>query len=284
MLMKSKEAFISYKKHSLFIKEWSADAPKAHLFVIHGLGEHSGAYGEMAQYLNAQGISCYATDLIGHGKSSGQRGYIPSLQEYISQLDFVVEHLIETFNIEELHVFSHSLGGLLHLKKLQSNDQISDFVGFKNQKTAIFSNPLLGIKVEVPKWKLQIAKNITHVLPRLALHNEIDKPDLSNDPKMLDIYQADPLRHTKISARLFVEIQDAVEELEYQLPSFKLNTLLMLSPSDNVCNAEKAQSFFEKHSNTSIELFPQSGHEIINDLSKLKAFDKITDFILGAKA
>lgn len=272
------ETFISFKKHSVFIKEWPAKDAKAHLLVIHGLGEHSGSYDNMCKALNEYGITCYSTDFIGHGKSSGQRGYTPSLQEFVSQIEFVAEHIVKQFKIEQLHVFSHSMGGLVHLLKLQQSSL------FTNQASAIFSNPLLGINVDVPPWKIQVAKNLAHFLPRLAMFNEIQKSDLSKDPQMLDVYASDPLRHTKISARLFVDMQEQIQSLEYQTPDFDIPTLLLLSPADKVCNSEKTQDFFQELTSLKIELFPQSGHEIVNDLSKQRAFQTISNFILGVQS
>lgn len=273
-----RETFVSFHKHTLYIKEWAAPQPKAYVFIIHGLGEHSGSYENTCKALNAQGISCFSTDLIGHGQSSGQRGYVPSLQEFIRQIDFVIAHIVDHFKIEKLHVLSHSMGGLIHLLKLQSGSV------FKNQVSALFSNPLLGINVEVPQWKLTVAKNMAHFVPRLALFNEIAPQDLSKDPQMLDIYASDPLRHTKISSRLFVDMQEHLKELEYQTLQYELPTLVLLSPADQICNAEKTQEFFSDHDFVKIELFPQSGHEIVNDLSKERAFEAITSFVLGVQS
>ena len=36
---------------------WEAKTPKAVLSLVHGFGEHSGRYADMASYLNARGIS-----------------------------------------------------------------------------------------------------------------------------------------------------------------------------------------------------------------------------------
>ncbi|MCO5114532.1 MAG: lysophospholipase [Bdellovibrionaceae bacterium] len=277
-MSQQRETFVSFNKHSIYIKEWAAPHPKATLFLIHGLGEHSGSYDSACKALNERGITCFAADLIGHGQSSGQRGYTPSLNEFVRLLEHVTDHIVENFQIDKLHVFSHSLGGLIHLTKLQSGS------GFKNQVSAIFSNPLLGINVDIPPWKITVAKNMAHFLPRLAMFNEIDPSDLSKDPQMQDVYTSDPLRHTKISARLFVEMQEQLSDLEYQTPNFNLPTLVLLSPSDKVCNAEKTQDFFTDQEFAQIELFPQSGHEIVNDLSKERAFDTISSFVLGVQS
>ena len=59
----------------LYRQTWRPDdAPRAVLVLIHGLGEHSGRYGHLAQRFTDAGFAVFAMDLRGHGKSSGGRG------------------------------------------------------------------------------------------------------------------------------------------------------------------------------------------------------------------
>ena len=58
---------------------WAAENPKAVMSLVHGFGEHSGRYADMASYLNSKDISVVTLDLRGHGKSDGRRGYCLSL-------------------------------------------------------------------------------------------------------------------------------------------------------------------------------------------------------------
>ena len=58
----------------LFAQSWSPDKDvKAVLFIVHGLGEHSGRYEEFAEYATKQGIAVFAFDHRGHGTITFRR-------------------------------------------------------------------------------------------------------------------------------------------------------------------------------------------------------------------
>src|SRR3989304_4098805 len=63
----------------LHLTRWEPDASsRAVVYLIHGLGDHSGRYTHVAEALSEARISCWALDLRGHGKSDGARGPPPT--------------------------------------------------------------------------------------------------------------------------------------------------------------------------------------------------------------
>ncbi|MCK5208006.1 MAG: alpha/beta fold hydrolase, partial [Cyclobacteriaceae bacterium] len=54
------------------------DLPKAVLFIVHGLGEHSGRYEEMANVFTKNQIAVFSFDHRGHGRSEGKKGHAES--------------------------------------------------------------------------------------------------------------------------------------------------------------------------------------------------------------
>lgn len=52
---------------------WNADAPKAVIHLVHGLGEYATRYERFAQELVAAGYTVYAGDLRGHGQTGMQQ-------------------------------------------------------------------------------------------------------------------------------------------------------------------------------------------------------------------
>lgn len=273
--MKNIECFATFKKYDTFIQSWlTEDTSDDHVLIVHGLGEHSSCYAHMAQYLTDRGVSCHGFDFIGHGQSSGQRGYVPQFELLVEQLLFVYQTLQNQNKNTKLSIFSHSMGGLVTLKSLLDGS-------IKESIDLIFSNPLVHIKVEIPQWKLTLAENIAQILPRFSLGNEINELDITKDQNFLEIYKKDPLRHKKISSKLFIELQENTGLVSSQLRHVLNKTLFLISPNDKVCDADASQKLSQQFVNSHIELFPQSGHEIINDLSKSKAFDDIIDFLKG---
>ena len=178
------------------MQSWLSEKPSTtHLLILHGLGEHSSCYAHMAEYLCEHDISCHSFDFIGHGQSSGQRGYTPNFELFVEQFQFVYGQLTKTHGSSNVVIFCHSMGGLVGLKALLG--QV-----IPETHSMIFSNPLVNIKVEIPPWKRSLAQGLSQFLPRLSLDNEINDHDLTKDPAVIASYSRDPLRHRKISSKL----------------------------------------------------------------------------------
>ena len=57
-------------KYKIFLREWLPNQKsEKNVFIIHGLGEHSGRYEDFAKNLTQKNIGVFCIDLIGHGKS-----------------------------------------------------------------------------------------------------------------------------------------------------------------------------------------------------------------------
>ncbi len=71
--------FIGKGGMEIFFQTWMAEKPKGIVVLSHGLGEHSGRYGNLIERMRGGGVSFYALDHRGHGRSGGNRATsIPS--------------------------------------------------------------------------------------------------------------------------------------------------------------------------------------------------------------
>ncbi|NNE36503.1 MAG: alpha/beta hydrolase, partial [Rhodothermales bacterium] len=60
----------------LYYAEWSVEAPKAVVFLIHGLADHLGRAERLIDRLVSARYAVVGLDLRGHGKSGGARAYV----------------------------------------------------------------------------------------------------------------------------------------------------------------------------------------------------------------
>ena len=59
----------------LYLRSWQPeDEAVAVVCLVHGLGEHSGRYTHLVDFLTKNGYALFALDLRGHGRSGGPRG------------------------------------------------------------------------------------------------------------------------------------------------------------------------------------------------------------------
>ena len=100
---------------------WAAAKPKAVMNLVHGFGEHSGRYADMAANLNAKGISVVTLDLRGHGQSDGARGYCPDYNLLLEDVDALLTKTRETYPDLPQILYGHSMGGGLVLNHQLNN-------------------------------------------------------------------------------------------------------------------------------------------------------------------
>lgn len=243
---------------------------KANLIITHGLGEHSDAYTDFAKKMCADlKVNIITWDLTGHGKSSGQRGYVGDISWMIDDLKKVIKETKKKSK-KPLFLFSHSLGGLLSLSLEQSG-----FLNDQKIKGLVLSNPCTKLNFEPPKWKTVGADFLTKVAPRMTLGNEISPAQLSSDPLYLKEYKADPMRHSRISPRLFLGMLELIKKLK----PFETTTptLCLLSSQDSICDPENTKELLKNRSQ--FVFFEHSLHEVLNDIEKETAYQKIKEFL-----
>ena len=70
----------------LYYQSWFPKDVRHVMVVVHGLGEHSGRYGNIVEYFAPRGYAVFVADHRGHGRSSGIRGHVNSFLHYRDDL------------------------------------------------------------------------------------------------------------------------------------------------------------------------------------------------------
>ena len=268
-------SFYSFDETELFYQVWRPDeASRGFIVLTHGMGEHSECYHQLASDLVQDHWTVYAWDLRGHGRSEGKRGYVGDFKDMVRDLKcFVDQFKTEEDAILNSYLLGHSLGGLVLLSYLLSEDT-SDF------RAAVCSAPALGISVPIPKIKERGAELMADWLPKLTLHNGIVYQDLHKDISRLKEYANDPLRHDKVSSRLFLGMREAMNNVQDKADEIQIPILFQLSGDERIVSTPASEDVFNKigSKNKKIYIYPDSMHEVYNDLDRdevirnLKAF------------
>jgi len=186
---------------SLFAQSWKAVSDAiGTVVIVHGLGEHSGRYAEVAAALGRAGYFVVAFDLRGHGRTGGQRGHVRDYSVLLDDIDLLIAEASR--RIDELPVFlyGHSLGGNLVLNcALGRQPSIAGLV---------VASPLLRLASTPPRWKLMLGRVMSRIGPRFSFRSEIDPEDLSHDSAAIRLRKQDPLVHSRVSARLGTQMLD----------------------------------------------------------------------------
>ena len=268
-------SFFSFDETELFYQVWRPDQDSRGFIVLtHGMGEHSECYHQLASDLVQDQWTVYAWDLRGHGRSEGKRGYVKDFKNMVQDLKcFIDQFKKDEGGANNAFLLGHSLGGLVLLSYLVSEDS-SEF------EAAVCSAPALGISVPIPKIKERGAEIMADWLPKLTLHNGIVYQDLHKDVARLKEYANDPLRHDKVSSRLFLGMRDAMNNVQDKADDIQIPILFQLAGDERIVSTPAAEDVFNKIGSKTkkIYIYPDSMHEVYNDLDRdevirnLKAF------------
>jgi acylglycerol lipase len=203
-----------------------ASAPSSLLVLVHGLKDHGGRYGAVAEALNARGTAVAAFDLRGHARSGGERAWVRRFTEYASDLDAELSVVRERFGPVRTTLFGHSMGGAIAARyALDHPDRLDALV---------LSAPALRPPTNAPPG----AAGIVRFLSAVAPHVRVFRPDIPGFSRLPDVVAAiehDPLVDQRpVPARTAAELLRTMRELHRDAPSLRLPILAFYGTADRV--------------------------------------------------
>lgn len=241
------------------------------ILAVHGFGEHSGRYADLAEQACQRNMLFACFDLRGHGKSGPRRGDVENLHALVLDVLFVVNHSRSILGIQQkkdlfFGLFGHSFGGLLCT---YAASILQD-----NCPPLFLSSPLYRIKQQVPQWKKFAAAALPKLAPLAPVPIDIEPENLSNNADNNASYMADELNLFSISARFGQVFLNSVDDsmIRQAISSLRSDVTIAYAEADKLVDAGKTKSL--------ISIFPKkcllvheikgAGHEIFNELPQFK--------------
>ena len=251
---------------------WAAAKPKAVMNLVHGFGEHSGRYADMAANLNAKDISVVALDLRGHGQSDGARGYCPDYNLLLGDVDALLTKTRETYPDLPQILYGHSMGGGLVL-----NHQLK--AGGSNMVCVIASAPFIKPAETIGGLQRIIVKLLGKLAPKITLGNKIDASKISRLPAEQEAYLSDPLNHGKLGVGLAIGMVEGGEWILDNAVNWNKPLLIVHAREDQLTDFAASQEFAAKIPSATFRPYDNCEHEIHNDCHRADVYKTATDFI-----
>ncbi len=249
----------SWDGTKLYWQQWSPSEGegRARVLLMHGYGEHSSRYSHVAVALVRAGFEVAALDARGHGKSGGKEAHVSAYDEYVLDLEKVLD---EWSGAEPLIVVGHSNGGLISLRyALRRPERVAAFA---------VTSPFLGFKVHVPLWKETAGNVLSKLWPSFGLPSEIPPEKLTHRKDVSDLYKIDPLNRKIATSRWFTEAKSAQEDLLERAGSITHPVLMLVGGADEVADPDASVKVFEEvgSQDKELEVYDALYHEILNEV------------------
>ena len=241
---------------SLFARRWEPEGEKiGGVAIVHGLGDHSGRFTNVAQVFAGAGYLVLAHDQLGHGQSGGLRGHVPSYSWLLDDIGQLVDELCQRVGPGPVFLYGQSLGGNLVMNYvLRRRPRVNGVIA---------SSPLFLPTLQPPIWKRALARLLNCAWPSITFATGINASDLSHDSAVTAAYESDPLVHGRVSARLAIEMLAAGRWATEHARELAIPALIMHGDCDAVtsCDASSRFSVLAGEGCT-IKIWPGLFHEL----------------------
>ncbi|MGI9515819.1 MAG: lysophospholipase [Pirellulaceae bacterium] len=252
-------------------RQWTGPRPHGVMLIVHGIGDHGGRFEHVARHMATCGFDVLIPDMRGHGRSSGQRGYIRSLETLVDDLELSLQQTSRIAPGHPLFVYGQSFGGLLSMYYAMQRKPVIAGV------TA--TSPPLRIAMRQPGWKVGLGNTLGKLLPRMSVNSGIDIEKLSDDPQVAGRLRADRYHHRRITPAAYNGMIEAGQwclEFPNHLP---LPMLVMHGDADVITDHLASQQFAHRHpAMCELKIWQDGMHELHNMTNNREILDTIVNF------
>jgi alpha-beta hydrolase superfamily lysophospholipase len=235
----------------------------ATLIITHGLAEYSKSYLELAKFLQAEGYNVITYDIKGHGKRKGKRGYVDSYQEFLADLDSLVNYAFT--RTEKVFLYGHSLGGVITNLYALENQNISGVVVTASPTNYL---PIMRLLKVIPGF----------LINNLKLKTNFNDPRLNHQNKYLkDQYDLD-----YVVFKLVLEVMiKGMKQLRKSWENYSTPVLLIYSKKDKLASYKYGEKMIDKiaSKDKTLLLYEKSFHNLHTDIEKEKLQNDLLNWL-----
>jgi alpha-beta hydrolase superfamily lysophospholipase len=266
------EQFLDGSGGRIFTRHWEPEgAPRANLVLCHGVNSHGGQYIRAGETFAASGFAVTALDLRGRGKSDGERFYIESIDDYVSDLSQAIELGRSKHPELPLYLLGHSAGGVTSVTyALDHQDKLDGLICES-----------FAFRVYAPDFALKLLEGADHIVPHAHVL-KLPMEDFSRDPEWVAQLNADPLTKDEVQpVSTVAAFARAGERFEREFPRITLPVLILHGTADKATRPDGSQQFFNEAGSTdkTLKLYDGHYHDLLNDFGREEVFGDIVAWI-----
>ena len=231
----------------------------AAVVVVHGINEHGGRYAKLAEELNRHGYAVYAIDLRGFGRSDGDRALVRTFDEYVDDVELLLERVSARQPGKPVFLLGHSMGGaIVALLGITRAPRV---------RGLILSAPAVLVAGGVFPVLRRLASLASMVWPTLRL-TRLGCRFISRDPAVVEAFRNDPLVfHGRFPVRTGAEILCAAKRIQTHADRLTLPLLVLHGTGDLVADPRGSRLLVARagSSDKTLRLYTGLYHEVLSE-------------------
>lgn len=257
---------------SIFMRSWQpAGDPRAIVAMVPGFNSHSGYFKWVGEQFAANGLAAYAVDLRGRGKSEGERFYVESINDYVSDVDLMVQTAKSRQPGLPVFLLGHSAGGVVScVFTLEHQEELAGFICED-----------FAFEIPAPDIALTVFKGLSHLAPHAQVF-KLKNEDFSRDPDVVNAMNSDPLIENETQPlQTLAEMARADERIRQEFPLLKLPVFILHGTADKVTKFEGSQFFYDTagSKDKTLGLYEGHFHDLLNDTGKERVLRDIQEWL-----
>jgi alpha-beta hydrolase superfamily lysophospholipase len=269
--------FPSHDGTQLFYRYWKAETPEPQgaILLFHRGHEHGARMAHLVDELNLPEFTFYAWDTRGLGLSHGERGYAPSFQCLVRDVQAFVDHIAQKdgFAPEDIAVIAQSVGAVV--VAAWAHDYAPRL------RAMVLASPAFSIKLYVPFARQGLAL-MQKVRKPLFVKSYVKAKFLTHDPERQRSYDADPLITRPVAVNLLLDLDAAAARVVNDAAAISIPTQLLISGSDFVVRNQPQQKFFANLGTQTKEchVLPGFYHDTLGEAKRGPAVAQVRRFLV----
>lgn len=304
-MVKTEEfSFISSDGVQVAAYKWAAAQPAAVLQIAHGAVEHAMRYDAFARALAEEGITVYAEDHLGHGKTAGSPDKVGHYSDrdgaflnIVEDMHTLMQHAREENPGLPVFLMGHSMGSLL--SRVYAAKYGSDLTGLVLTGTGHVAAPLIAVVQMLSRREMK-AKGYGHRSAFLhsLVFGTLNRPFkgehgcefICSDAQVVADYVADPCCGNTISAEFAYELLEgtkrAAQKITFESTPKELPIFIGAGEFDTMGGnklsaVKKDAADYQKAgvADFTFKIYPGMRHEILNETGKQQVWDDISSWL-----
>ena len=241
---------------------------------VHGLGDHSGHFRNLAARLAIQGIAVAAFDQQGHGHSPGKRGRVKSYDSLLEDLHAFRRDVASRVSANQV-LIGHSMGGNIVTNYVLRRHEIDPTIQ-PDLMGAVLVAPMLLPPQKVTRPQIFAAWLTGFIIPWIRVHKKAAVTKLTAEPEHIRRIQNDGLRHSKLSVYLATQLLSQGRAAIDRGREFDVPSLWMVGERDEMIDRDAIDNMTVRIGRSAtLVKYPDGRHDLLHDVDQQRIEQRI---------